>query len=308
MVKSWIIYLLALLGAVFCYLFTQQWLGWFVLLFVVVIPFFSLLVSLPAIITARIGVRCTPVVTLGEQIVPALTSEGPLPIPPLRGKLQISCALSGEKWRIKPGKPLPAAHCGAYVCDPARIRIFDYLGLFGFHVSGRRSATVYVRPAPLATRLPNAVERYAARSWHPKPGGGFSENYDLRLYRPGDSLNQVHWKLSAKTGKLVIREAMIPRQGTVVMTVSLWGTAAELDRKFGRLLWTGSRLLEQSVHFQLRAFTGNGALSLRVNNQQELLSALDTLLSQTPARQEAEAVSSTGSTWYLHIGGDADES
>jgi hypothetical protein len=92
-----------------------------------------------------------------------------------------------------------------------------------------------------------SLARYAGRAWKPKPGGGFAENHEIRLYRPGDKMNQIHWKLSSKMNKLMVREAMEPVQDRVLVEMILRGTPEELDRKFGRLLWTGNYLLEQGL-------------------------------------------------------------
>ena len=65
---------------------------------------------------------------------------------------------------------------------------------------------------PAHPRHPD-LDRYIARAWKPKSGGVCRRNHELRLYRPGDSLNQVHWKLTAKTGKWMIRQPMEPQRG-----------------------------------------------------------------------------------------------
>ena len=33
-----------------------------------------------------------------------------------------------------------------------------------------------------------------------------SEIYDLKTYYPGDDIRHVHWKLSAKTGEVLLKE------------------------------------------------------------------------------------------------------
>ncbi len=43
-----------------------------------------------------------------------------------------------------------------------------------------------------------------------KSGSDFSETFQIREYIPGDSLKQIHWKLSDKLDKIVVREASLP--------------------------------------------------------------------------------------------------
>lgn len=306
MIGRWLIYLTVLLGTAVFDLVCNGWLSWVLLLFLLILPLFSLLVSLPALFSVRLGIYCAGVLSIGDQEFPRLGATCLLPAPSVRGRIRVKHTLTGKSLRLKPGKPLPAAHCGQLICTPERVSVSDYLGLFRFPVLHKEGALVTVRPAPVPMHLPRSFETQIARVWHPKPGGGFAENHELRLYRPGDSLNQVHWKLSAKTGKLVIREAMEPRQGIVALILTACGTAEELDRKFGRLLWVGNHLLEKNVPFEIRAFTGSGTHIFSITDPAQLMSALDRLLAQPPAADTA-AAPGAGRAWQLYIGGEADE-
>ena len=186
-------------------------------------------------------------------------------------------------------------------------RVCDYLGLFRFHAKTAEPKTLLVRPAPLPVKEPPDLKRFLARAWKPKPGGGYSENHELRLYRPGDNLNQVHWKLSAKTGNLTLREPMEPQRGLVLLTMTLRGSPEELDRKFGRLLWLGTFLLEQEVPFEIRALTGSGIRSLAVDSPLALTRAIDKLLCDPAAAEGSIRDQNYAASWQYHIGGQPDE-
>lgn len=304
MIRHWLIYLAVLFACTAFSVFYTGWLAQIFLLSVLLLPFFSLLVSLPAMLTVRLGVQSPTLLQMGDQEFPKLDVRCKLPAPPIRGQLRITHTLTGKSHRLKPGFSLPTDHCGQLICTPVRAVCFDYLGLFRLGVFRLESTAVTVRPLPLPIAVPADLQERIRKRWFPKPGGGFSENHEIRLYRPGDSLNQIHWKLTAKTGKLVIREAMAFRQDPATLTVVLRGSAQELDRKIGRILWAGKRLLEQNIVFSLLAATGDGDLSLPVTDEASLMTAVDTLLRQKPADKDA-AVYASG--WVLPIGGDADE-
>ena len=164
-----------------------------------------------------------------------------------------------------------------------------------------------VRPQPVpVTDLPG-LENYLAAAWRPKPGGGFAENHELRLFRPGDSQNQIHWKLSAKTGKLMLRQPMEPLRGRVAVTMNLRGTPEELNRKFGRLLWTGQYLLQRQTPFEIRVFTGGGIYSFQVAREEHLTRAIDALLCYPAAQSGSIADSPCAASWHYHVGGEPDE-
>ena len=300
-------YLAALVGSVIFYIAYQEWFSWLLLLAVLGLPLFSLALSLPAIVTFRGTAAGPDAMEMGTAGTVRLVGTSSLPVPPFRGRLRIRRATTGEQWKQKKEKPLPAEHCGALVITPEKLRVCDYLGLFSIPVGKPAGKTVLVRPVPVKMRGIPDLSRYLARSWRPKFGGGFAENHELRLYRPGDSLNQVHWKLSAKTGKLILREPMEPERGLVLVTMNLRGTAEELDRKFGRLLWLGGYLLDQNIHFEIRALTAEGVQSHPVGCEKELRDGIDALLRQAPAAEGDLRELGWRASWHCHIGGEPDE-
>ena len=166
---------------------------------------------------------------------------------------------------------------------------------------------IYILPKPVEVTGISSLQRQLAHRWRPKPGGGFSENHELRLYRPGDRLNQVHWKLSAKTGKLILREPMEPQRGLVLLTMTLRGTPEELDRKLGRMIWLGNHILCQEIPFELRVLTGAGIECFSIANAQELSRTTDVLLASPTAADGSIRERSYSASWHYHIGGRPDE-
>lgn len=306
MIGRRLLYLTALVACLGFYIAYQEWLSWFILILVLALPWFSFLLSLGAMLGFRAEPMGPAVVRMGVRTEVRLLGWSSLPVPPFRGKLRLERITTGESWRRKTTLPLPTDHCGGLLATPEKVRVLDYLGLIGLPVRKVRGKTLVVWPEPVKIEnLPN-LERYLARAWRPKPGGGFAENHELRLYRPGDSLNQVHWKLTAKTGKLTIREPMEPDRGRVLVTMNLLGTAAELDRKFGRLLWLGNHLLEKGLHFEVRVLTGNGVKTFPVTGEGGLTEAMNTLLCEPPAVSGDLRLMEYRASWHYHIGGEAE--
>ena len=50
-----------------------------------------------------------------------------------------------------------------------------------------------------------------------RPGDDPGETYDIREYQPGDSIRQIHWKLSGKLDDIMIREKSFPVDDTVLI-------------------------------------------------------------------------------------------
>lgn len=307
MVRRWCGYLAVLLGMMVFYIAYQQWLAWLLMMAVIWLPMLSLVVSLPAMLTVRLraGQGCT--VPMGTAAKIQTTASSCLPRPRYWCKVLVTRSTTGENWLLSDGDALPTAHCGRLKCQVKKGYVYDYLGMFRIRVRRCEDSAFILRPFPLAMKIPTDLDRYMGQVWKPKPGGGFAENHELRLYRPGDGLNQVHWKLTAKTGRLIIREAMEPADRRMLLTMDLKGNAEELDQKLGKLLWMGKHLLGQGLRYEIHVLTGKGIQELTVTSEQELERALDRLLCQPVAQEGSILDQQTAAAWRCHIGGGMDE-
>lgn len=305
MIRRWVVYLAVLAGFVSFYLAYREWISWVLLLYLLALPWLSFLLSLPAMLTARARAEVPLSCAMGEGAQARLDSKGPLPLPQIRSRLFLTHTITGERRKAKCGDALPTEHCGVWHISLRKPRVYDYLGFFSLPVRRREAGALRVEPKPLPMENPPDISRYLASAWKPKPGGGFSENHELRLYRPGDSLHQIHWKLTAKTGKLILREPMEAQRGKAVVTMILEGDGETIDSRLGRLLWLGDYLLERDMPFELRCLTGSGLLCFGVPDREELSKAMGTLL-ETPAAREGILPEMPDASWQYHIGGDAD--
>lgn len=306
MVRRWILYLAVVTGVAVFYWAYQEWFSWFALIGVLCLPVAALLMSLPAMLSLKLRARIPAFLPVGAVQPLELGVLCPLPAPVFRCRIRVTRMTTGESWLLKQGQNLPAEHCGQLVCRPEKARVYDYLGLFRLKIQKKQAVSVIVRPEPVPMQAPPELERYAATARRPKAGGGFSENHELRLYRPGDNLNQVHWKLSAKMGKYIVREAMEPEKGRVLLEMELRGTPEELDRKFGKLLWLSGHLLQKGMGHELRALTGKGVRCLAVADEKDLEKAMDTLLCAPAAAGDAR-LEPVAASWQYRIGGGEDE-
>ena len=84
-----------------------------------------------------------------------------------------------------------------------------------------------------------------------------SEIFDIRDYVPGDDIRTVHWKLSAKTGSLIVRQASDPSHYDAALLPDLGlrqqgetrPTAKELVRAVSVTVALGEGLLRQGTAF-----------------------------------------------------------
>lgn len=302
------VYFAALLCGAMVYVAYGQWLSGIAMAVLLGLPIVSLVLSLPGILTFHMTIQGESMLNRGEEGQLWLVGSSLYPIMPFRGRLQLRHCGTGETLFYHPDQGIPAAHCGGYWASAEKVRVCDYLGLLSFPVKRKEGKQVIIRPTPLPVSDAPDLSQFVPRVWRPKFGGGYGENHELRLYRPGDSLNQVHWKLSAKTGKLTIREPMEPLRGQLLLTMTLRGTPEELDRKFGRLLWLGTYLTERELSYGIRVLTGEGVRFFRITGQEELNKALDQLLCTPMAEDKSILEEKVTASWQYHIGGKPDES
>ena len=238
MAKTRILYGLFLLAAVVFHSFYTGWFSFFLLVFAVLLPFFSLLVSLPAMLRAayeaELPVRCF----CGQSVQYRLLAHhaAKLPVSRCRLRLTVSDAVSGEVRQQKLelagtigfALRIDTRHAGVQTVQLSKGRVCDALGLFSLPLRLPDACSIAVEPEPQEPPVLPNLSHFQYRSYHPKPGGGFSEIHDLREYRPGDSLHDIHWKLSAKTDKLIVREAEEPDRGLIVLSFDFSGSRTQL--------------------------------------------------------------------------------
>ncbi len=111
---------------------------------------------------------------------------------------------------------------GSYELNLAKIRIYDLTGLFYIHKKVQSSGSVQVLPQLQEVRI-HLTE--AARNFFGdsdiyddfRPGHDRSELFQIRPFQKGDKIQSIHWKLSAKTDELLVKEDSLPKACPAVL-------------------------------------------------------------------------------------------
>ena len=306
MAYSRIVYLSILLGScTFCIAYGQRF-SWILLTAVLVFPWLSLLLSLKAMVKFQASPAIPEQLLMGTRAQLWLMGKCSLPMPPFRGTLRLRSSFTGESLRYHDDKGVPTSHCGSYTVTVTRGKVYDYLGLFSLPIQKSNEKILRILPKPVPVLDFPALPRSPVPILYP----GFedeSENHEIRPYLPGDRLNRIHWKLSAKTGQLLLREPVFLQQPTGLLTLSLRGTPTELDRKLGRFVWLGNHLLHSNMAFQLQVLTGDGLQIFSVHDFQDLQHTLEELLISPIAREGPHPEPNHPVCWHYSIGGAPDD-
>jgi uncharacterized protein (DUF58 family) len=117
---------------------------------------------------------------------------------------------------------------GKYELGPVRISTRFPFGLFSRVISVPQKDTLYVYPR-LGRLTRNWLERHrqalAGADRRERRPGLEGDFYGVREWRSGDSQRYIHWRSSARTGKLVVRQFEQPRNRDVALVLDLWRPA-----------------------------------------------------------------------------------
>lgn len=311
--RNRVLYLLTLLAVTVFFGFFYAWFSEFLWLLTLALPLLSLAVSLPAMLLVKPRLEAPGVVPRGQSASITVTTRCSLPQPHCRFRLEGQGNLDSQVFGGKAGKKegqltrdLPTQHCGSLVCRTRRVWVSDYLGLISIPRFWKEQAKITVVPqAAVPNRLPS-INQLLSTSSRPKPGGGYAERYELRDYRPGDSLRQIHWKLTAKSNEPIVREPQEPDRGAVVLSLDISGTPDEIDRILEKTLFLSGWLLRQELHHEVRWVNalGNVAHPMTDTDQLPGLALALAESSPTPAGLTSN-VTLRDASWHYHVLPDA---
>ncbi len=290
--KNRLFALLFLGGAVLFFIDYRGWISAFLLVLTLALPLISLLFSLFLLFSMKPVLRAPVLLRPGEtdRLELSLTPVRSWCDPVCSADLYMTDKIGGSKTarrlslssRAPASLPFSALHCGIYELELTRGRLLDTLGLFRLpcRLPARQSLTVCPLPQKPAALPP--LDSFRALRYHPLPGGGFSEVHENREYRPGDRLNTIHWKLSAKTDSLIVREAQEKDQQHILLVFSLSDDRSETDRALGEWLWISRELLALGMTYTLAvpASDREDPMLISIRDPEEEQAALQLLLNR----------------------------
>lgn len=261
MAKRTVIYLIVLLFTLYLFFVYNDTVLSGILVMVLICPFFS------ALYLAGAGKRIRPdmerIPAMGEQgkrIRTAVILENRSGLLALHYESRVSVKneFGGKKRRIRfsgmisPGKKavcwceFETELCGNMELELESVRVYDPMGFFYRKASFRMKARIKVMPAfrPMPLEITKKTREFQADSEEysgERRGDDPSEVYQIREYRVQDHLRDIHWKLSAREGRLMVRERGFP----LGCAVLVWIDFREKDRSpegFSRLLNTAASL------------------------------------------------------------------
>ncbi len=251
------------------------------------------LIAAAAVVRTRFRLRC------GRQVLPARVQVGQpaevllelenvsyLPTGLLLLEDDLPYTLGGRPRfmldRVRPGAPRRVRYPvrsdvrGRYRVGPLRLRLTDPFGLVeltrSFTATDRLTVVPAVHPLP-AVSLSGA--------WH---AGGDSvaravavrgeDDAATREYRHGDDLRKVHWRSTARAGKLMVRREERPWQSSATLLLDTRAAGHRGDGPGSSFEWAVSAAASIGVHlgrvgYTLRLLTDTGLVQQGVDFAEE---------------------------------------
>ncbi len=167
-------------------------------------------------------IEAPPVCAKGETFKAGVSvkKDSRLPIGPLGVTLRAENAVTGECTQVRL-YPSPRAeaeffsrYCGCLRLAAESACLYDIFGILPMKLRCEAQKRTLVMPdtvdvvtEPFAAPSPFFDSTEYAQD---RKGPDHSETFQVRAYVPGDSFSQIHWKLSGKQGKLIVRDGSCP--------------------------------------------------------------------------------------------------
>lgn len=136
--------------------------------------------------------------------------------------LELPVHLPGKGQAVRVQWPLTGSRRGNHLLEQCRVRVFSPMGLWFAQAPLQLETQLRVYPNLREERKRLAalfLNRNTALIRPQRQVGQGREFEKLRLYLPGDSISDIHWRATAKRGQLVTKEFQIERTQEVYVII-----------------------------------------------------------------------------------------
>lgn len=167
-----------------------------------------------------------------------IEAKSRIPIPGIQAKMKlrnqfypqekkiILTGMTEGKSRVRLTDTISWEHCGPVIMEIQEVRVYDIFRLFSKKIPGAGKEMLAVLPdyyTANVTLQDNRKDFLADSEEYDKnkPGDDPSEIFQIREYRSGDRMQSIHWKLSARTDDLMVKEYSLPTGTQVVLFLDI---------------------------------------------------------------------------------------
>ncbi len=178
--------------------------------------------------------------------------------------------------------PVGFHYCGLYRAELLSLKAYDFLHFVSFSRKEAVHAQIHILPASgmevsyHPSFYAEGVDEYESSN---QTGNVSSNVTDVREYQPGDRLQKIHWKLSAKIDKLMVKENEAASSHQFYVLLELYKSTEHpeyLDRAVEYAHGISMELLAHNENFFFGFYSaGRGEfLSFPIKNESDFWEAL----------------------------------
>lgn len=181
---------------------------------------------------------------------------------------------------------------GCYQIHASQLELYDYLNFFSFQIPLKEQIEVKILPTEQKEIVfHEAFYTEGFEEFEDVSPNGFTtaEVTDIREYIPGDRLQKIHWKLSSKLGKWVVKESKAGATHSFIVLLELYLDSEMvncdyLDHSIENAYAICLELLSKGEPFVLMAFSimKNDFISFRPKNQADTDLAFEEIFYEQP--------------------------
>lgn len=185
---------------------------------------------------------------------------------------------------------LKSCYSGRVEAEIVKFIVYDPLHVFRLFGCEVAASSILVWPKfteETEEEIYSCVEGFPKDNESKKRGAEYNPDYEVREYIPGDELKSIHWKLTAKQDRLMVRERLATGREKMNVLLPLSDKREENDSLLEALYGLGRILLKKEYPVQLY-WPGKGALqSCFIAELGELENAISRILSGEAAEGNA---------------------
>lgn len=269
MLRNRVFYVLLLFLAVMLYIFTNTYYTLMMLMICIVLPVVSVALMLVSRKNLKISLRAPAAANKDDAAVTyTLENTGRLPVAKVVFSVKLENQMTGtyRKRRINAAVggretvtaqlSLSDSKVGAVIISTEKIRVYDAFGLVSFGKSNLEDEMMIIHPdmreVNVSMARPVETNVDGSRYSPDRPGQDINEIFALREYAAGDEIRKIHWKLSGKLDKTVVRDFSLPLNYSVFLLLELVRGSEELvDAQVEIFLSLSAALLENGINHNI---------------------------------------------------------
>ncbi len=211
---------------------------------------------------------------------------------------------------------IESEHCGFLNLTLSRVWLLDWFGFLPAWVRQDTRAQASILPDTFGLHLElrlSMTQKQDAEHWSQvRKGEDPTELFALRDYAAGDSLRRIHWKMTAKRGQLIVREASLPIEKSLLL---YWNKnlgnpeAGRMDAMAECVSSVAQEILNQGTTFVLGWTEGRSRILEPIDTEEQLFQAIPHMLKYggEPRTAETEAWDANEYSKVLYFAGDLPE-